>query len=81
LCAFNIGKSATNNKAHAAIIQLNNKGSTEVDGGLVKGLSHGSAMHAHNNTFLNKGEFSTVRMVKFFVGRVCLCAPHNWLAF
>ena len=28
-----------------------------------------------------KGEVNTARMVKFFVGRVCLCAPHNWLAF
>jgi hypothetical protein len=75
------GKLATNNKAQAAIIQLNNKGNTEVEGGLVKGLSHGKAQHKHNNTFLNKGEFNTARMVIFFVGRVCLCAPHNWLVF
>jgi hypothetical protein len=40
------GNSTTANKAHAANIQLTNKGTTAVDGLLVNGLSQGKAMQA-----------------------------------
>ena len=40
------GNSTTASKAHAAIIQLTNKGITAVDGLLANGLSHGKATHS-----------------------------------
>jgi hypothetical protein len=43
---FTKGNSTTANNAHAAIIQLTNKGITAVDGLLANGLSHGKATHS-----------------------------------
>ena len=42
------------NCAHAASIQLTNKGITAVDGLLANGLSHGRAMHATRTTLRTK---------------------------
>jgi hypothetical protein len=44
------GKSTTSNKAHALSIQLSSKGTTPVDGLLVKGLSHGKTKHSTSKT-------------------------------
>ncbi|BDU56812.1 hypothetical protein LTEGF4_24930 [Limnohabitans sp. TEGF004] len=51
---FASGSSTTANKAHAAIIQLTNKGMTAVDGLLTKGLSHGKATHNTKMTLRTK---------------------------
>ena len=66
------GKSATNKSAHADIIQLNSSGSTDVDGGLVNGLSHGSATHNASNVFRKPVEAISKGMIKLFVGPACL---------
>jgi hypothetical protein len=43
------GMSTTRSKAHAASIQLNNNGITDVEGLLANGFSQGNATHAANN--------------------------------
>ena len=48
------GSSTTANKAHAAIIQLTNKGMTAVEGLLANGLSHGKATHNTKMTLRTK---------------------------
>jgi hypothetical protein len=55
-------RSTTSNNAQALNIQLSNSGTTDVDGLLVKGLSHGKTMHSQSKAlravapyFSNKG--------------------------
>jgi len=71
-CAFkklwvNAGASSTtNSKAHAASIQLNSNGITEVDGALVKGLSHGNVKHTTRSKRLaSKCGLLKICMVRF----------------
>jgi hypothetical protein len=48
--AYVAGRSTSSNKAQALSIQLNNSGTTAVDGLFVNGFSHGKTKHSNNKT-------------------------------
>ena len=66
--------STTNSSAHAASIQLTNKGMTEVEGLLVNGLSQGRLKHNINNMLRDTAEDLSERGIARF-SNMCKPAP------